>query len=247
MKNLRHRFLYVLLYLLVALAFCACDTGSPTPTVPARPQPQPIATTTQVPGTPIPTSTPAPSNTPTDTPTITGTPTPTPTFTETPQATFITTPGPRPTTIVKQGPGINVARQQYEDALAKWRSHNILEYEIVVKYDSFAPFAGAWDLRVAGDKIDIVGYTDAGGAPATPAVPGDTLSFLTVDQQFAAIEHVINGGSFGPIQSQVDYVVTFDPAFGYPASVEIKPRPNAPPDVGSSTVVKSLNILKRKL
>ena len=72
------------------------------------------------------------------------------------------------------------------------------------------------------------------------------MKFLTVEQQFAAVNHVLTAGVFGDLEALVDYVVVFDPNLGYPASLRIQPKPNVKAtNLGSSTIIKSINILKR--
>src|SRR5206468_12063399 len=135
-------------------------------------------------------------------------------------------------------PGINVGKPQFDQALAKWRSQGIEIYEMEVQHNSLSPWAGAWTLRVSdhGGTVEIVSYAGSSGVPSTPALPPDTVKFLTVEQQFAAIQHVVTDGEFGELERLVDYVVAFDPAFGYPSSIQIKPKPNVKAtDLGSST------------
>jgi hypothetical protein len=244
-----------LLFLLAILASCGPEALNQTPT----PGPRTTSTAGPAPtGTPDlqpPQGTEGPTQEPTaipftptvtDTPTITSTPTSTGTPTETPQATVISTPGAGATMVVK--PGINVGKPQFDAALAKWRAHGIEQYEVTTEHISKSPWAGTWILRVSnnGDTVEIVSYTGSSGVPSTPAMPPDTVKFLTVEQQFAAVEHVLTAGQFGELERLVDYVVTFDPAFGYPSSIQIKTKPNVrSTDLGSSTTIKSLKILKQ--
>ncbi len=257
MKTMELYIAALLCLLVLTLASCGPETPTPvkpaplvviSPTVVLR-SPAPVQAT----GTPTSAATTAPTGT--SLPLITASPiTPIPTdtppamstSTETAQPAIYTTPGTAPTVIVN--PGINIIRQQYDDALAKWRAQNVEAYEVVVQYSSFAPYAGTWDLKVSGDKIDVVSYSKDGVVPATPTAPttGDTLSFLTIDARFAVIEHRLTALQLLGVDAEVDYVVTFEPTLGYPISIEIKQKPGvARPDVESKTVVKSLTILKR--
>jgi hypothetical protein len=235
--NIRRLRLATPLYLIALLILAACGPEGLRRT----PTPEGLISPTVV----VPTATPR-VVLPEATPTEDATATPEPTPTETPQPTFISTPGAGPTVMVR--PGINVAKEQYDEALAKWQSQGIQEYEVVVEHSSLSPWAGTWTLRVAGrgEKVDIVSYTGNSGVPTTPAMAPDTVKFLTVEQQFAVIDHVLTAGIFSELETLVDYVVTFDPALGYPASIEIKTKPNVRvTDLGSSTTVKSLKILRR--
>lgn len=244
----------VALLCLLAITLASCGPETPTPLKPAPSvgisptvvlsSPRPVqatgaptsGVTTVATGTSTPLITPIPAGTP---PTMSIT-------TETAQPAIYTTPGTAPTVVVN--PGINIIRQQYDDALAKWRSQRIEAYEVVVQYSSFSPYAGTWDLRVNGGQIDVVSYSKDGVTPITPVAPttGDTLNFLTVDARFAVIEHRLTALQLLGVDAEVDYVVAFDPTLGYPISIEIKQKPGvARPDVESKTVVKSLAILKQ--
>jgi hypothetical protein len=232
-------YLFVCLFGLFLLA--ACGPQKPTP-VPPRPQHSP--TSTGVPATGTATTTPTVTKTPTatgtPTPTNTATPTNTPTATTTPL--FVETPAPAPTTLV--GPAIDQARNEYNAALNKWRSQGIWDYEITVDYQSFSPWAGTWVLRVTNNKVGIQSYSPPDGQDATPSPLGeDTLNFLTVDGQFASIEHILTNAQRTQIDALVDYLATFDPKLGYPSLVEIRPKTGVrAPNLGSKTAIKQLKV-----
>lgn len=222
------------LYLIAIIVLSSCDLGpTPTPTVGRIEEPSP----TRVP----PTSTTQPTRPPTQTPTPTLTPT------QTPQPTIISIPSPQATRVITGG--INLTRSQYEEALKKWRDMQVREYELVVRFEAFSPFAGTWNLHVIEGNVEIVGYMRVPGTQTTPTVGGDALKFLAVDDRFALIEDRlarVESNSLSSIDRQSDFLVTFDSTYGYPASVEVKAKPNASvSDIDSSVRVESLKIIRR--
>jgi hypothetical protein len=245
---------YSLMLVFILLSLAACGPITPTPGVPVKPQPDSVGTPTGAPGTPgvtlsSPTVTPirTPSNTsvPTDTPVPTETPTITSTPTETPQPTVVNTPAPGPTIIVEAGTG--VGRDQYNTALAKWRSQSIQEYVMVIEYVSLAPFAGTWTLKVSGEAIEVISYSRDGAVPATPpaGVVGDALKFLTVEDRFALIETRLTDAEVSNLDKRVNYVVEYDEALGYPSLLDIIEADPKLQDQQNKTSVKSLTIIRR--
>jgi hypothetical protein len=142
------------------------------------------------------------------------------------------------------------ARQKYDEALAKWRSQNVIEYDVVVRNKSTAPFAGLWTLHVNGPQIDVLSYSTSDViTPTTPPdfMVGEALKFMTVDGLFSSVETRLTAVDFGSaLETRVDYLATFDPELGYPISVEIRPKPNNKgQDLASSTTIERLTIVKR--
>jgi hypothetical protein len=222
----------VSLYLVAQLVLSSCDLSPvPTPTV------GPTASPTTVP----PTSTPEPTKTPTNSPTPTLTPT------QTPQPTIISIPSPQATSVITGG--INFTRSQYDEALKKWRDLAVREYEYVVRFQAFSPFAGTWNLHITEGVPEITSYTRLNGTPTTPTVGGDALKFLAVDDRFLLIEDRlgrVESNSLSSLDKQSDFLVTFDSVYGYPVSVEVKAKPNASvSDIDSSVTVESLKIIRR--
>jgi len=222
------------LYLIGISILSACDlspTPVPTPTV------GPTASPTLAP----PTSTPQPTHTPTQTSTPTQTPT------QTPQPTIISIPSPQATSVITGG--INLTRTQYDEALKKWRDLQVREYEMVVRFEAFSPFAGTWNLHITEGLPEIISFTRLTGTPTAPTVGGDALKFLAVDDRFLLIEDRlgrVESNSLSQIDQQSDFLVTFDSTYGYPASVEVKAKPNASvSDIDSSVRVESLKIIRR--
>ena len=221
----------VSLYLIAIIVLSSCDLSpTPTPTVGPTASPTPIPATV----------TPQPTRTPTQTPTATPTPT------QTPQPTIISIPRPQATVPITGT--INFTRQQYDEALMKWRNMQVREYELIVRFEAFSPFAGIWNLRVTEGVPEIISYIRMTGTPTTPTVGGDALKFLAVDDRFLLIEDRLaraEANSLSAIDRQSDFLVTFDSTYGYPASVEVKAKPNASlSDIDSSVRVESLKIIR---
>lgn len=236
------RLTYALLYVLATLVLFACDPDTP-------PVPTPTATTSGPTATPTLAVSPTATGTATQTPTQTPTFTPTSTPTETPQPTIISIPSPDATLVVTGG--VNTDRQQYEAALAKWRALAVEEYEMRVRYDGAGPLIGTWDLRVTGNNVQILGYGRDDTGPATPPVPSRGLEFLSIEQRFAYIDDRLKKGESGGLTDMdqlLDFLVTYDQTYGYPASIELRPKPTTRlRGIDSLVKVESLKIIRRNL
>ena len=57
-------------------------------------------------------------------------------------------------------PTVNITRQQYEEALARWHAQGVLEYEVEVDYLALSPIDGTWQLkvRVVEGKPELISY-----------------------------------------------------------------------------------------
>jgi|GEM_PF-3716829 len=235
------RLTYALFYVLATLVLFACDPDTPpVPTPTATPQPTATPTLAVSP-TAAGTATPTPTQTPTFTPTSTPT--------ETPQPTIISIPSPDATLVVTGG--VNTDRQQYEAALAKWRALVVEEYEMRVRYDGAGPLIGTWDLRVTGNNVQILGYGRDDTGPATPPVPSRGLEFLSIEQRFAYIDDRLKkseSGGLTDMDQLLDFLVTYDQTYGYPASIELRPKPTTRlRGIDSLVKVESLKIVRRNL
>lgn len=148
-------------------------------------------------------------------------------------------------------PGINVTRQEYDAALAKWQAAGIEEYEIVVSYSQvYSNRSGTWTLRVKGGDIEVINRL-RDGVPTTPEpdMSGDMLKFLTVDAMFARIMGVLGDPNQGKItigdnSYETEYKVTFDSTLGYPQLFAVYPIYIT--DNDSYTRVQSLKILAKR-
>ncbi len=127
---------------------------------------------------------------------------------------------------------INVTREQYEAALAKWTSLHVTEYEATIQQRLFGSTSGRWKsiVRVEGTGADAVetlmhveslqGFGVGGTEPASErwGLVRDTM----VLRQFQLIDHLLQQpyesfiGSHG---TPMAWMVEFDPTMGYPRSV----------------------------
>jgi hypothetical protein len=145
-------------------------------------------------------------------------------------------------------PRIDITRQEYDAALAKWEAARILEYEIDVAYNSvYSPVSGVWRLRVTGGRvIDYHRLTDTMPSLPEPDVNSDMLQFLTVEAMFNDIKRVLDDPTsaqitIGGSPFEVQYMVTFDNALGYPRTLGIYPI--FVTDNESYTEIRNLTIL----
>src|SRR5436309_7067356 len=99
----------------------------------------------------------------------------------------------------------NISRDQYDQALAKWRSQNAVEYEMVI--DNEAMFnAGTWTLRVHKDKVELVNQVVDGTPVAPPpAATGEALKPLTVEGLFSRIDEMLT--MYAPIDFEARCMV----------------------------------------
>jgi hypothetical protein len=161
----------------------------------------------------------------------------------------VSIPTPEATLVVTDG--VNTSRQQYDAALAKWRALAVEEYEMRVRYDGAGPFIGTWDLKVVDNNVQIVGYRRDDTGPATPPVPSKGVEFLIIEQRFAYIDDRLKkmeSGSLSEIDKLLDFLVTYDQTYGYPASIELRPKPTTRlRGIDSVVKVESLKIVRRNL
>lgn len=135
--------------------------------------------------------------------------------------------------------GINITKEEYEQALVKWRSQAIEEYEIKVRYTAYSSLMGIWTLHVksAGDDAEVLDYVRESGLEAPEGGVGshnqmptdeeginylkEQLEYLTIEGQFKSINHVFSK----EWQGLREVNVRFDPEFGYPSDVNFLPSP----------------------
>lgn len=135
--------------------------------------------------------------------------------------------------------GINITKEEYEQALSKWRSQAIEEYAITVRYSAYSEFMGIWTLQVQsnGAAAKVLDYVrepgleaPVGGVGSHSQMPTtedgikylkEQLQDITVEGQFESITQV-----FGTEWHSLREVnVGFDPKFGYPSHVGFLPSP----------------------
>jgi Family of unknown function (DUF6174) len=147
------------------------------------------------------------------------------------------TPEPTPT----EAPFINITREQYEQALATWKSQGAEEYEVTVTYGAFSLWSGVWTLKVSPDSVEALSFSR--GDPAEPtAIPQADQSFLrmlTVEGQFEDIKRAMDN----PEESPTTWTVEFHPTQGYPTSVIARDKPYIA-DAGYSWSAQELKITK---
>ena len=133
-------------------------------------------------------------------------------------------------------PGINISRQEYEQALAKWSARGGTEYVMVVEFMAFSPYSGLWQIHVSGEQVRTVSFTRASGEQVDPVPQAlDFQKEWTVERQFAAIGRALDEEPWdvGSSESEIpfDYRVSFDDNLGYPTLLQVTAAPN--PNSGS--------------
>jgi hypothetical protein len=126
---------------------------------------------------------------------------------------------------VRPGP-INITRDQYNAALAKWNSLHISDYEETIQY----PSSSSWKIvvhidRSTGTPVESVTHFDRLDGPATSNKDADFVKGSTVGALFHGLDEYVRNPfpiyieSGGPEYSSIN--VTLDPAMGYPGSVAV--------------------------
>ncbi|HEX9988830.1 MAG TPA: hypothetical protein VGE45_10195 [Chloroflexia bacterium] len=161
---------------------------------------------------------------------------------------------------------INITRTQYEEALAKWRSHRVEKYQITLEY-LMGRTVGDITLEVSDQGKNLYRLQESnsdGPDPMPGAVALDDYEWATVDGLFNHVEDTLRGGPFqsGDISNDqfaffYDYVIAFDPDVGYPSEIRRNGRaPNhwsegatfiktsGPAHTSYFISIKALNILK---
>jgi hypothetical protein len=133
--------------------------------------------------------------------------------------------------------GINITRNDYEQALGRWRSQGIADYEMVVEFYAFNPDSGEWTMRVTNGKVVTATRTGPGPNVLTDL---DDLQFLTVEGSFTSVEYMLNDRS-----GEMLYTVAFDPGLGYPTSMSGHPKPwRRIYDADGERRIKRLTVIK---
>ena len=139
---------------------------------------------------------------------------------------------------------INISRGEYDSALAKWKSHNIKEYEISEEYRitnyGLDLSRGAYTLRVSdsGDEVEAISST------TNPYNESWTVEdmFEIVDDAFTAERdgHRLDSHGF-----YLRVIVEFHPEFGYPTYMELGSTTRGGEVVASwENTVTGFNMLK---
>ena len=188
----------------------------------------------------------------------TGVPT-TPTQPTKPSAThtppIVVTPIPQASPTSDPDAEINITRNDYDDALAKWRAADVREYEIVANYIFvYAEMSGDWRLRVRDGKIveiyrgDVRVFIDDGDSIPNPEANPSNLAFLTVEAQFETIQKILDdpasrGLVLGGERYEVQYRIKFNDTLGYPEMYAVYPLYIT--DNERVTRIKSLRVIEQ--
>ncbi|MDQ5825178.1 MAG: DUF6174 domain-containing protein [Chloroflexota bacterium] len=126
-------------------------------------------------------------------------------------------------------PTINITRNDYEAALAKWRVQQIYEYEVNVEHVAMMGFRGR--IHVTGDHVEVL-PTIINGEPRIPAGKARAGDY-TVEALFDQVDIILTQGlcpATGEWAFPVAYDVAFHPDMGYPTHIER--RGYTPPEWG---------------
>ncbi|HEX8220231.1 MAG TPA: hypothetical protein VF914_13635 [Chloroflexia bacterium] len=127
-------------------------------------------------------------------------------------------------TPVMYRPSINVTRADYNRAVALWQAQGITEYEITVNELSLRSNNDYPEtMRVSGDTVTFLRSIMAAPVPYTisRADLEDLGADNTVDGLFDKVANALNyAEQETDVDSQIVFVVRFDPTFGYASYFE---------------------------
>lgn len=128
-------------------------------------------------------------------------------------------------------PGVNITRQQYDEASAKWKAQGAENYQIVVNDLFFGSWSGKWKLlvHVTGGKSKVLQYqylSEENEPQPLPDVPAkyekdfrNYISSLTVENMLGYIDDNLKEAEIsspdGSACSHFAYV-EFNESYGYP-------------------------------
>jgi hypothetical protein len=171
--------------------------------------------------------------------------------------TETTMPVPQEPTPVLQ-PYANFTRQQYEDAIAKWRTAGVQRYRIKSTFSAFSLLSGTWNLTVdsSAGPPNVVEYSsEAGGRSAGVTPQPQDLHMFTVEGMFERVGEIVTNAPPAGLTTvptpgsdfSMYYLVTFDSTLGYPTNIEQHPNTGPVPQIADAdTVLKveSLEVLE---
>jgi hypothetical protein len=143
-----------------------------------------------------------------------------------PGATAESTAESTPTTVPRGG--MNITREQYEAALAKWQQAGITNYEMATDYaDINSELSGEWGLVVKDGKIVEISrngtkvYMGSDRDIPNPEANPSSLAFLTVSAQFERIRKLLDDPRSEDLtidgeKYEVAHIIEFDETLGYP-------------------------------
>jgi hypothetical protein len=168
------------------------------------------------------------------------------------EETAVSTPTPPPEQ------RINITRSEYEQALEKWNSQGIVEYEITVGVSALAGDLGPRTIRVRGKDLEVVDYflwTIDGTIRVTPTATetAEEAKDYTVEALFADVDDILTSGPFEIYLLEqthpLYYEIEFDKELGYPRSIRSNSGPSPSgrelSDLFSLTKVEGVKVLKR--
>ena len=114
---------------------------------------------------------------------------------------------------------------QFERSRAKWNAANITHYQFNLSISCFCPYSEDMPLAIEVDNGKVVSMTKPDGSSLDSDSPlySDAESYNTIDQAFSSLELLLNGDA-----DKVE--VTYDPAYGFPTSIDVDMILNAVDD-----------------
>jgi hypothetical protein len=154
-------------------------------------------------------------------------------------------------------PYANFTKEQYEEAIAKWRTAGVQRYRMTINYIAFSLLGGTWNLTVnssAGRPVVEEYAIQEGGRNAGATPTPEDLHDFTVEGLFERVGEIVSNappeGLASVPQAGGDinfyYLVTFDPTLGYPTTIEQHPNTGPEPQIADADIVyrvESLEVL----
>jgi hypothetical protein len=168
------------------------------------------------------------------------------------------TPGAAEPTPVLQ-PYANFTKDEYEAAIAKWRTSGVQRYRLTTSFGAFSALSGTWNLTVNSSAgrptIEEFSRGEGGGRNAGITPTPQDLHMFTVEGMFERVGEIVTNAPPEGLASvpkpgsdySMYYLVTFDPTLGYPTNIEQHPKTGPVPqiaDADSVLKVESLEVLE---
>jgi len=153
---------------------------------------------------------------------------------------------------------INITAADLQAARAKWKAHNVAEYEMVLDVEphgsggSMCLGCGTYTLHIKDNQATITSYitTTVSAFYHYPDYDLPMDKGATVDRLFDEVDSILTSGPFRCASSSeqllFDYTVEFDPELGYPTMIKTDARGGGTAECGGSSIeaVKSLKVIK---
>lgn len=184
-----------------------------------------------------------------------------------PTETTMSVPQEEPTPTTAQAtpvlqPYANFTREQYEEAIARWRTAGVQRYRMTLTYIAFSTLGGTWNLTVNSSAgrpvVEEYSIVDGGGRNAGTTPTPEDLHMFTVEGLFERVGEIVanappEGLTSVPQAGGGDinfyYLVTFDPTLGYPTTIEQHPNTGPEPQIADADIVyrvDSLEVLEQQ-